>query len=84
MFCPTSNLAFVIPSEAKESVYDIATPVCRNTALRCGGTSLGFLAITMYGNVRDRTLALQPCNIRLGLLTDITVLAPAPFPIIGV
>jgi len=38
VFCPVNNLAFVIPSEAKESLCEIAT-------------SLKLFAITMYGSV---------------------------------
>ena len=58
---------FVIPSEAKEYRFKIATPACQNhppagrpachnTALRCAGTSLTHLAMTMYRSVRDMTL----------------------------
>ena len=43
MSCPVNNLAFVIPSEAKESLCEIAA-------------SLKFLAMTMYRSVRDMTL----------------------------
>ena len=42
--CPTINLTVVIPSEAKESRFEIAT-------------SHTLLAMTMYRSVRDRTIA---------------------------
>jgi len=41
--CPVNNLAFFSPSEAKESLCEIAA-------------SLKLLAMTMYRSVRDRTL----------------------------
>ena len=43
MSCPINNLSFVIPSEAKESLCEIAA-------------SLKLLAMTMYKSVRDMTL----------------------------
>jgi hypothetical protein len=41
--CPVNNLAFVIPSEAKESLCEIAA-------------SLKILAMTMYKSFRDMTI----------------------------
>ena len=46
MSCPVNNLAFVIPSEAKESFCEIAA-------------SLKLLAMTKYRSARDMTLASQ-------------------------
>lgn len=43
--CPTNNLTFVIPSEVKESLCEIAA-------------SLGLLAMAMYRGVREMTLAM--------------------------
>ena len=43
MSCPVNNLAFVIPSEAKEPLCEIAA-------------SLKHLAMPMYKSVRDMTL----------------------------
>lgn len=53
--CPVNNLAFVIPREAKESRFEIATPACHNKALRCAGMSLTLLAMTVYRRVGDGT-----------------------------
>jgi hypothetical protein len=39
--CPINNLPCVIPiplQREKESRFEIATPACHNTALRCAGT----------------------------------------------
>jgi hypothetical protein len=51
--CHINNIPCVIPSEVKESRFEIATPACHNTALRCAGTSLKLLAMTMYRSVRE-------------------------------
>ena len=46
VYYPINNLPCVIPSEAKESRFEIAT-------------SHTLLAMTMYRSVRDRTLEVQ-------------------------
>jgi hypothetical protein len=62
------NLTLVIPippKREKESRFEIATPACHNTALRCAGTSHKLLAMTMLRIVRDSARVIKhewwPC-----------------------